>query len=447
MNDLSIVILAAGDGTRMKSSTPKLLHEVAGAPIIQHVVNAAKQSGAKQIGVVTAADNPALRSRLESTNSDLAFFEQQEKLGTGHAAKMAEPIWSKGEGNVAFVYGDHPLLEGETFAAIQQKLADGWDGAILGFEPEDPTGYGRLVTAGDELIAITEHKDADAETRKIGLCNACILAFSKKYFRKAVENLSSDNAQNEFYLTDLVELVRAEGGRVSFAVAAPEIVVGVNSREQLAEAEGYFQDKMRRHFLANGVTLRDPSSVYFSFDTQIAADVTIEQNVVFGKGVSIQSGAIIRAFSHIEGANVGSGAIIGPYARLRPGADIGTDAHVGNFSEVKKSSIGEGSKVNHLSYIGDATIGAKTNIGAGTITCNYDGVNKHHTEIGAGVFVGSNTALVSPVTIGDGASIAAGSTITKNVEDDALAVARSRQTNKPDYAKRLRARAMAMKKK
>ncbi|MCB9993467.1 MAG: bifunctional UDP-N-acetylglucosamine diphosphorylase/glucosamine-1-phosphate N-acetyltransferase GlmU [Hyphomicrobiaceae bacterium] len=446
MPDFSIVILAAGGGTRMKSRLPKLLHKVAGAPMIAHLVRAAEKSKPTSLHVVTEPDADALRKAVAAIDPKIGFFAQVEKLGTGHAARMAEPVWREGDGFVAFVYGDHPLLLPETFNAIREKLEQGWDGAVLGFEPEDPSGYGRLVTEGEDLLAIVEHKDADEKTREIGLCNACILAFSRRAFREAVADLRNDNAQGEFYLTDMVRHIRARGGNITFTIAPEEVVAGVNTRAQLATAEAEFQNRMRTVMLDAGVTLQDPQSTYFAFDTLIASDVTIEPHVVFGPGVRVESDVVIRAFSHIEGAHIGSGSVVGPFARLRPGAELAENAHVGNFVEIKNATVGPGAKVNHLTYIGDASIGARTNVGAGTITCNYDGFNKHHTEIGADVFVGSNTALVAPVSVGDGALIAAGSTVTRDVPAEALTVARARQENRDGYAAHLRARAKAKKK-
>jgi bifunctional UDP-N-acetylglucosamine pyrophosphorylase/glucosamine-1-phosphate N-acetyltransferase len=358
---------------------------------------------------------------------------------------MARAVWQDATGYVAVVYGDHPLLRPENFKLVTDRLDAGMDAAILGFIPADPTGYGRFITDGERLLAIREHKDATPEERKIGLCNACVLAFRAEVFRELIDKVSTDNAQGEYYITDLVGLANAAGKKVGYAVAPERDVMGVNDRAQLARAEALFQEVRRDDFMAAGVTLHDPSTVYFSYDTEIGPDVVIEPSVFFGPGVKIEERVTIRAFSHIEGAIVGAGAVIGPFARLRPEAVISAGAHIGNFVEIKKAEIGEGAKVNHLTYIGDASVGAGTNIGAGTITCNYDGINKHRTVIGENAFIGSNSSLVAPVTISDGAYIASGSVITEDVEPDALAFGRARQVNKPGYAKTVRDIALSLK--
>ncbi|MCW5723272.1 MAG: bifunctional UDP-N-acetylglucosamine diphosphorylase/glucosamine-1-phosphate N-acetyltransferase GlmU, partial [Devosia sp.] len=343
------------------------------------------------------------------------------------------------------VYGDHPLLRGINFRAVLDRLDAGLDVAILGFEPKDPTGYGRLITDGETLLSIREHKDATEEERRIRLCNACILAFRAEVFRDLIDKVETNNAQSEYYLTDLVGLANSAGKKVGYGLAPENDVMGVNDRSQLARAEALFQEVRREDFMKAGVTLRDPKSVWFSWDTEIGKDVTIFPNVVFGAGVKIADHVEIRAFCDIEDAVIGEGATIGPFARIRGGAELGPEVHLGNFVEVKKSRIGAGTKAGHLSYLGDAEIGAKTNIGAGTITCNYDGVNKDKTVIGDDAFIGSQTALVAPVTIGNGAYTASGSVITRNVPDDALAFGRARQENKPGYAPKLREKARAKK--
>jgi bifunctional UDP-N-acetylglucosamine pyrophosphorylase/glucosamine-1-phosphate N-acetyltransferase len=343
------------------------------------------------------------------------------------------------------VYGDHPLLRGKNFRAVLDRLDAGLDVAILGFEPDDPTGYGRFITAGETLLAIREHKDASEDERKIGLCNACILAFRAEVFRDLIDKVESNNAQNEFYLGDLVELANAAGKKVGWGVAPEVDVMGVNDRTQLARAEGLFQELRRDDFMKAGVTLKHPQSVWFSYDTEIGRDVTIFPNVVFGPGVKISDGVEIRAFCDIEDVSIGSGASIGPFARIRGGAVLDENVHLGNFVEVKKSHIGAGTKAGHLSYLGDAEIGQNTNIGAGTITCNYDGVNKDKTIIGDNVFIGSHTSLVAPVSIGDGGYTASGSVVTEDVPADAVAFGRARQVNKADYAPVLRSKAQAKK--
>lgn len=445
MTELLSIILAAGEGTRMRSARPKVLHEVGGFPIVGHVVNAAIEAGAGQVAVVTGPGHDEVREAIARFAPQVHFFEQTERKGTAHAASMARPLWEKAEGYVAVVYADHPLLRGLNFKAVLERLEAGFDAAILGFEPADPTGYGRFITDGDRLLAIREHKDASPEERAIGLCNACILTFRADVFRELIDQVRPNNAQKEFYVTDLVQLANEAGYKVGYGVAPERDVMGVNDRAQLARAEKQFQQLRREDFMKAGVTLRDPDTVYFSYDTEIGQDVTIFPNVVFGPGVKIGDGVEIRAFCDIEDVVIGEGATIGPFARIRGGAELGRNVHLGNFVEIKKSKLGEGVKAGHLSYLGDADIGARTNIGAGTITSNYDGVNKSKTVIGEDVFIGSHTSLVAPVAVGDRAYTASGSTINRDVEPEAMAIARSRQENKPGYAPKLRARAEAIK--
>jgi bifunctional UDP-N-acetylglucosamine pyrophosphorylase/glucosamine-1-phosphate N-acetyltransferase len=445
MTELLSIILAAGDGTRMRSATPKVLHQVGGLAIVGHVVNAAVAAGSTDVAVVTAPGHDEVRKAVNGFAPDVKFFEQAERKGTAHAASMARPLWEKAEGYVAVVYADHPLLRGINFSAVLDRLEAGFDAAILGFEPKDPTGYGRFITDGEKLLAIREHKDASAEERLIGLCNACILTFKAPVFRELIDKVRPNNVQKEFYVTDLVQLANEAGYKVGYGVAPEADVMGVNDRAQLARAEAQFQELRRDDFMKAGVTLRDPKSVYFSYDTEIGRDVTIFPNVVFGSGVKIGDGVEIRAFCDIEDVKIGEGATIGPFARIRGGAELGKDVHLGNFVEVKKSVLGDGVKAGHLSYLGDAEIGARTNIGAGTITSNYDGVNKSKTIVGEDVFIGSHTSLVAPVKVGDRAYTASGSTINKDVEPEAMAIARSRQENKPGYAPKLKARALAIK--
>ena len=445
MTPLLSIILAAGEGTRMRSGLPKVLHQVGGLPIVGHVVSAALGAGATGIAVVTGPGHEAVRNAVAAIAPGATFFEQAERKGTGHAASMARAVFEPAEGYVAVTYGDHPLLRARNFEGVIARMDAGMDVAILGFEPKDPSGYGRLLTDGERLLAIREHKDASDDERRIGLCNACILAFRAEVFRELIDKVTPHNAQGEYYVTDLVELANKAGYKVGYAVAPEEDVLGVNDRAQLARAEALFQETRREDFMKAGVTLKDPASVYFSWDTEIARDVTIEPSVVFGPGVRIDEGATIRAFSHLEGAHVGRGATVGPFARLRPGADLDENAKVGNFVEVKNAKVGKGAKLPHLSYVGDAVVGAKANLGAGTITCNYDGVNKWQTTIEEGAFIGSNSSLVAPVTVGANAYVASGSVITKDVEPDALAFGRARQENKPGYASKIKARAEAIK--
>ncbi|SEQ61146.1 bifunctional UDP-N-acetylglucosamine pyrophosphorylase / Glucosamine-1-phosphate N-acetyltransferase [Devosia sp. YR412] len=445
MTELLSIILAAGEGTRMRSATPKVLHPVGGMAIIGHVARAAREAGSSQIALVTGPKHQKIRDAITALHPDVQHFEQSVARGTAHAASMARELFDKATGYVAVVYGDHPLLRGDNFRAVLDRLDDGLDVAILGFEPKDPTGYGRFITDGDTLLAIREHKDASEAERQIGLCNACILAFRADVFRDLIDKVETNNAQGEYYLTDLVGLANAAGKKVGYGIAPENDVMGVNDRSQLAHAEGLFQELRRSDFMKAGVTLKDPASVWFSYDTEIGRDVTIFPNVVFGAGVKIADNVEIRAFCDIEDAVIGEGASIGPFARIRGGAELGPDVHLGNFVEVKKSKIGAGTKAGHLSYLGDAEIGSKTNIGAGTITCNYDGVNKDRTVIGDNVFIGSNASLVAPVTIGNGAYTASGSVITEDVPADAVAFGRARQETKPGYAPKLREKALAKK--
>lgn len=445
MTELLSIILAAGEGTRMRSAMPKVLHPVGGMPIIGHVVRAARDAGSSRIALVTGPRHEPIRAAVSAMQPDVAHFEQTVARGTAHAASMARELFDTATGYIAVVYGDHPLLRGANFRVVLDRLDAGLDVAILGFEPKDPTGYGRFITSGETLLAIREHKDASEEERRIGLCNACILAFRADVFRELIDKVEANNAQGEYYITDLIGLANAAGKRVGYGVAPEVDVMGVNDRAQLARAEGLFQEVRREDFMKAGVTLKDPGSVWFSYDTEIARDVTIEPNVVFGPGVVVEEGAVIHAFSHIEGAHIGRNASVGPFARLRPEANLGEGAKVGNFVEVKKADIGKGAKISHLTYIGDATIGAEVNIGAGVITVNYDGYNKHQTVIGDNAFIGSNASLVAPVTVGAGALVASGSVITEDVEADALALGRSRQVNKAGRAKEIFARAAAKK--
>lgn len=445
MTELLSIILAAGEGTRMKSSLPKVLHPVGGMPIVGHVARAARQAGSSKIALVTGPRHAEIRERVSALDPEVVHFEQSVARGTGHAASMARELFEKAEGYIAVVYGDHPLLRGENFRAVLDRLDAGLDVAILGFEPVDPTGYGRFITDGERLLAIREHKDASDEERGIGLCNACILAFRAEVFRDLIDKIDTNNAQGEYYLTDLINLANQAGKKVGYGLAPEVDVMGVNDRRQLARAEKLFQQIRRDELMAAGVTMRDPDSVWLSWDTEIGRDVTIFPNVVFGPGVKIEDNVEIRAFCDIEDALIGEGSSIGPFARIRGGAELGPDVHLGNFVEVKKSKIGAGTKAGHLSYLGDAEIGSKTNIGAGTITCNYDGVNKDKTIIGDNVFVGSNASLVAPVKIGDGAYTASGSVITDDVPADAVAFGRARQENKLGYAPTLKERALAKK--
>ncbi|MEN5081521.1 bifunctional UDP-N-acetylglucosamine diphosphorylase/glucosamine-1-phosphate N-acetyltransferase GlmU [Bosea sp. TWI1241] len=439
------IILAAGEGTRMKSRRPKVLHEVAGRSLLGHALAAVAEAGADSLVVVIGPDRPDVAAEVARLAPHAAIAVQTERKGTAHAVLAARESLAAGHDDVLVAFADTPLVRGGTFAALRGALHGGAAVAALGFEAADPTGYGRFVVRDGQLQAIVEHKDADEATRAITLCNAGLMALDGREALSLLEAIGNANAQGEFYLTDAVAVARGRG-LPAVALTAPESEVqGVNDRIQLAAAEAEFQRRRRREAMAEGVTLVAPETVFFSHDTRLGRDVLVEPHVVFGPGVTVADGAVIHAFSHLEGASVGASATIGPYARLRPGADLAGGAKVGNFVEIKAAKIGEGAKVNHLTYIGDAEIGAAANIGAGTITCNYDGFFKSKTVIGEGAFIGSNSALVAPVTIGAGAYVGSGSVITRDVPADALAVARGRQIEREGWASAFRAAAMARK--
>jgi bifunctional UDP-N-acetylglucosamine pyrophosphorylase/glucosamine-1-phosphate N-acetyltransferase len=440
MRQLLVIVLAAGEGTRMRSALPKVLHAVAGRPMVAHVLDAALAAGAAQIAVVIGPDHDKVAAEVRRVAPQAEVFVQAERRGTAHAVLAARAALERGFDDVVVMYGDTPLVRPDTLAALRVPLAEGAGVAVLGFRPADPTGYGRLVTEGGELLAIREEKEASAEERAIGLCNAGLMALDGRTALDLLDRVDDSNAKKEFYLTDVVEIARTLGRRAGVCEVAAEDVAGVNSRAQLAEAEAILQQRLRARALESGVTLVAPETVFLSADTSFGRDVVVEPNVFFGAGVRVEDGATIRAFSHVEGAHVGPGAIVGPFARLRPGAALGQGVHVGNFVEIKASDLAPGVKVNHLSYVGDSSVGANTNIGAGTITCNYDGFRKHRTTIGANAFIGTNSLLVAPVSVGDGAYLATGSVITDDVPADALAIGRARQVNKPGLAARLRAR-------
>lgn len=435
---IAVVILAAGHGTRMKSAKAKVLHEIAGKPMLAHVMAAAAALSPARLAVVIGDHAPAVGEAARALRPDVSVWVQAPPRGTGDAVGKALPALEGFEGVVLVLYADTPLVRAGSLRALVEA-AEGAAGAVLGFRAEAPGAYGRLALDEEGgLAAIVEAKDASPDELEIDLCNSGVMAVDAAFLRAAIPRLEPNNAKNEYYLTDIVAMARAEGKRFAVVEGDEDEVLGVNSRVELAIAEEVFQDRMRVAAMHEGATLIDPTTVYFSHDTVLGADVVIEPGVFFGPGVVVGDGAAIRAFSHIEGARIGAGAVVGPFARLRPGATLGEKARVGNFVEVKKAEIGAGAKVNHLSYIGDASVGPAANIGAGTITCNYDGYGKFRTEIGAGAFVGSNSALVAPVKIGDGAYIGSGSVITKDVEADALAVARGRQAEISGWAARFR---------
>ncbi len=439
------VILAAGDSTRMKSSMSKVLHPVANRPMIAHVMAAVASAGMTDAALVVGRDAEKVTKAGSIDGIAVRSFLQTERLGTGHAVLAAREAIADGFDDVLVAYGDVPLITAAPFAAAREKLAEGADVVVIGFHTERPFGYGRLLVKNGELVAIREEKDATDEERKVTWCNSGLMAINGRKALALLDKIGNANAKGEYYLTDLVEIARAEGGKV-VAVDAPETeLTGCNNRAELAIIEKLWQERRRHELMVSGVSMIAPETVFLSFDTQIGQDALIEPNVVFGPGVTIDGGAVIHAFSHIEGAHVSAGATVGPFARLRPGADLAEGSKVGNFCEVKNGKVGEGAKVNHLTYIGDAVVGAHANIGAGTITCNYDGVNKHQTVIGENSFIGSNSSLVAPVSIGDGAYVASGSVITEDVPADALALGRARQEIKPERAKQIRERALAIK--
>ena len=422
----------------MKSARPKVLHEVAGRSMLAHVLAGVAEAGADRLAVVVGPDRADVTAEARRLAPNVQVFEQRDRLGTAHAALRAREALAQGCGELLVVFADTPLIQPQTYAAMRAALADGACVAVLGFEARDPTGYGRLLREGDELTAIREHKDATPAEREVTLCNAGVMAIAGAQALALLEQVGNDNAQKEFYLTDVVALARAAGQRAVVVLAPEDEVMGVNDRVQLAAAEAAMQARLREVAMRAGVTMIAPQTVFLAFDTQLSRDVVIEPNVFFGPGVSVGEGAVIHASSHLAQASVGAGASVGPFARLRPGARIGASAKIGNFVEIKSSDIGEGAAVSHLTYLGDASVGAKANIGAGTITCNYDGFDKFRTVIGAGAFIGSNSALVAPVTIGEGAYVGSGSVVTQSVAPDSLAVARGRQVEKPGWAQDFR---------
>ena len=431
------VILAAGFGTRMKSALPKTLHKIAGRSMLRHLLASCEQVF-DRIVVVIGPDMEAVRREA----APHVCVVQQERRGTAHAALMAAPEF--GDGEVAVLYADNPLIQPDTLRRLLERRAAGDAGlALLAFRPSDPGRYGRVMVGDGYVERIVEWIDADARERAETLCNAGVLCAASADMVRWLKAVRADNAKGEYYLTDVVALARSDGGRVVAVEAPAEELAGINSRAELAAAEAVVQSRLRSAAMDAGVTMIDPGSVFLCADTELAADVTIEPNVMFGPGVKVATGALIRAFSHLEGCVIGPDCIIGPHARLRPGAELGEAVHIGNFVEVKAAKIGARTKAGHLSYLGDADVGADTNIGAGTITCNYDGYNKHRTRIGSRAFIGSDTALVAPVTVGDGAIVAAGSVITEDVPADALALARGRQENKPGRAVAMRQKLQA----
>ncbi len=432
------VVLAAGEGRRMYSQRPKVLHDLAGRSLLAHTLAAVEAAGADGIAIVVAPGQDEIVGAAKRAAPAAQIFVQSAPLGTAHAVLAAQPAFASFD-DILVAFADTPLVMPQTFAKLREALAEAAV-AVLGFEAADPQGYGRLILDKGELTEIREDKDLSESQRGLTLCNGGLMAICGAQGPGLLESIGKANAQGEYYLTDIVAKARARGLKVAIVAAQEEEVLGINDRRQLAAAEAVLQGRLRDNAMAAGVTLLDPRRVYLSFDTQFGRDVVVEPDVFFGPGVKVGDGATIRAFSHLLGAEVGAGAIVGPFARLRPGTVLGESVHVGNFVEVKAASLGAGVKANHLAYIGDATIGPGANIGAGAITCNYDGFTKFQTNIGEGAFIGVNAALVAPVSIGAGAYIGSGSVITKDVAADALAVARPRQIEKPFWAKAFRAK-------
>lgn len=420
----------------MRSDLPKVLHRLAGAPMLLHAMKAGREIEAERSVVVVGFGGEAVKAVVAEYDEDAVCVSQDEQLGTGHAVAQAADALSDFDGNVIVLYGDTPFISTETMEDMLNARAEGAAVVILGFEATDPGRYGRLKTGGDGLEKIIEAKDATPEELRISLCNSGVICCDREVLFSLVDQVDNINAGQEYYLTSIVGIARSQGLNCAVVTCDEVETLGINSRNDLAHAEAIFQANARYAAMENGVTLYAPDTVYFAFDTMIGRDVSIAQNVVFGPGVTIESGAEINAFCHLEGCHISRDAKIGPFARLRPGAEIGEEAKVGNFVEIKEAVLDEGAKVSHLSYIGDAHIGKGANIGAGTITCNYDGVFKHHTEIGAGAFIGSNSALVAPVTIGAEAIIGSGSVITGDVKAGDLAIGRGRQVNKPGLGHR-----------
>ncbi|HEY0445435.1 MAG TPA: bifunctional UDP-N-acetylglucosamine diphosphorylase/glucosamine-1-phosphate N-acetyltransferase GlmU [Allosphingosinicella sp.] len=441
------VILAAGKGTRMKSDVHKVLHPIAGRAMLDHLLGVLEGLGPARKIVVLGSGREQVEGLVQARGGEVVL--QVEQLGTGHAVQQSEAVLGAFEGDVLILYGDTPLVEAETMAHMLDRLngADRPAAVVVGFRPDDPAAYGRILARDDGTIdKMVEYKDATPEERAVNLCNSGLMAVRARDLFALLAKVGNDNAAGEYYLPDIVMQAAAEGMRSVVIEAAPWEMAGVNSRAELALVEAEWQRRRRLKAMADGVTLVAPDTVWFAHDTEVGRDCVIEPNVVFGPGVRIADGVCIRAFSHIEGAVIATGAEIGPYARLRPGAEIGEKAKVGNFVEVKKARLGRGAKANHLSYIGDADVGAAANIGAGTITCNYDGFFKYATKIGEGAFIGSNTSLVAPVNVGAGAIVGAGSVVTRDVAADALAVARGKQEERPGWAARFRDRMLTRKK-
>ncbi|WP_298964458.1 bifunctional UDP-N-acetylglucosamine diphosphorylase/glucosamine-1-phosphate N-acetyltransferase GlmU [uncultured Methylobacterium sp.] len=433
---LLAVVLAAGKGTRMRSERPKVLHPLAGRPMLGHVLAAVEAAGATRVAVVAEPGRDDVAKAVAQALPEAAVYPQAERLGTAHAVLAARAALAEGADDVVVAFGDTPLITARTLERLRAPLAEGAAVVVLAFEAADPTGYGRVLVEDGRVVAIREHKDASEAERAVRLCNAGLMALAGSRALALLDAVRADNAAGEYYLTDAAGLAAAAGLDVAVVTVDEAEARGINDRVQLAAAEAEIQARLRRDAMLAGATLIAPETVFLSHDTVLGRDVTVEPHVVFGPGVVVGDGCVIHAFSHLEQAHLEAGVQIGPYARLRPGARLAAGARIGNFVEVKNAAIGAGAKLNHLSYVGDAEVGAGANLGAGTITCNYDGVNKHRTTIGAGAFVGSNSSLVAPVTVGAGAYVGSGSVVTEDVPEGALALGRGRQVTKPGWAER-----------
>ncbi|EEW26466.1 bifunctional UDP-N-acetylglucosamine diphosphorylase/glucosamine-1-phosphate N-acetyltransferase GlmU [Rhodobacter ferrooxidans] len=433
---VSLIVLAAGQGTRMNSDLPKVLHRLGGAPLLHHALAAGRALDPARVVVVAGHGAEAVTKAARTFDADAEVVVQAEQLGTAHAVAQAAKVLDGEDGDAVVLYGDTPFITGETLEALLEARAR-HDVVVLGFQAADPGRYGRLIADGEDLHSIVEFKDATDEERAISLCNSGVVCADTHLLFDLVAMVENQNAAKEYYLTDIVGLARSRGLSAGVVVCDEAETLGINTRAELAAAEAAFQTRARATALQDGVTLTAPDTVFFALDTFIGRDAIIGPNVIFGPGVTIESGAEVLGFCHLEGCHISRGATIGPFARLRPGAELAEDVHVGNFVEIKNSVLDEGVKVGHLTYLGDAHVGEFTNIGAGTVTCNYDGVAKHRTEIGAHAFIGSDTMLVAPVTVGAGAMTASGSVITEDVPAEALALGRAKQVNKPGLATRM----------
>jgi bifunctional UDP-N-acetylglucosamine pyrophosphorylase / glucosamine-1-phosphate N-acetyltransferase len=438
------IVLAAGEGTRMRSLQPKVLHRLGGKSLVAHALGSV--AAANAVAVVVGPGQEAVAAEARGLRPQADIFVQAERRGTAHAVLAAEPAIVRGYDDLLVVFADTPFLTHATLDRLCRSLGNGTAVAVLGFRATDPTGYGRLIVDGKRLLAIREERDASTSERAIKLCNSGAMAFDGRLALDILREIDDRNSKQEFYLTDAVAIARAKGLEAATVETEEDEVRGINTRAQLAEAEDVLQQRLRATAMEGGATLIAPETVFLAADTKLGRDVTVEPYVVFGPGVVVEEGAVIRSFSHIEGAHIGKGASVGPFARLRPGARLGAKTRIGNFVEVKEATIEAGAKAPHLTYIGDAHVGENANVGAGTITCNYDGAEKHRTDIGKDAFIGSNSALVAPVAIGEGAYIGSGSVITRDVPAGALAVGRSRQVVKEGWAARLNAKKQAGKK-